>query len=150
MATTKPTLATQGTSERPALAWNAGAWFGSQFGCTAWLLLLGIVLFARDPTAAGVAIGSFAVTNVAGITLWRRRTTWSFLAAIETLLFVLTIATATTVTVVNLRGVADPPRPSALVSTWLPWWTIAIPPVLMAWFFLFGKRMKPPTSGGQR
>lgn len=134
---------------RPALAWNAGAWFGSLFGCTAWLLLLGAMLLARDATAAGTAIAAFAMTNVAGLALWRRRATWSFFAAMETLLLVLTIATATTVTVVNLRGVADPPRPGVLASTWMPWWVIAFPPALMVWFFLFGKRMRPTTAAGR-
>ena len=28
-----------------AFAWNVGGWFGTQIGCTLWLLILGFVLF---------------------------------------------------------------------------------------------------------
>ena len=56
-------------------SWNAGGWFGSQVGCTLWLLILGLVLLPKDPLAAGSCIGGFVVLNAWGFFLWRRQAT---------------------------------------------------------------------------
>jgi hypothetical protein len=33
-----------------AFYWNAGGWFGGQIGGTVWLLICGLVFFAKDST----------------------------------------------------------------------------------------------------
>jgi hypothetical protein len=56
-----------------AFRWNAGGWFGSQMGGTAWLLI-GAATFARQaPWVAAVWLVCFVVGNVIGTWLWRRR-----------------------------------------------------------------------------
>lgn len=53
--------------------WNPGGWFGSQVGCTAWLVVGAAVLAPRTQAVAGVWVGCRALANAAGVWLWRRR-----------------------------------------------------------------------------
>jgi hypothetical protein len=58
-----------------SLSWNAGAWFGSLFGCTLWMLLLAGLAFERDPASALVPSIAFALAAGLGGFLWSRRAT---------------------------------------------------------------------------
>ncbi len=115
-------------SRRPSDRWNAGAWFGTQSGCTAWLLLQGIVLLPRDAIAGGAALGAFAALTAVGVLLWSRRGRLSFFAAVALLLVALNVATALLVLLCDSRGIPD-----------LPPWILAIPAAALVGFFLFGK-----------
>jgi hypothetical protein len=53
--------------------WNAGGWFGSQLGGTAWLLVGAAVLAQHAPAMTVVWIGCFAVANAVGFGLWHCR-----------------------------------------------------------------------------
>jgi hypothetical protein len=55
------------------LRWSSGAWFGSQFGATAWMLVGGLLAAPRDLAAGGIALLLFAVPNAVGLALWRTR-----------------------------------------------------------------------------
>lgn len=51
---------------------TAGAWFGTQFGASAWLLG-GVALLPTAPSVAIAFLGMFAAVNAIGFELWRRR-----------------------------------------------------------------------------
>lgn len=115
-------------------SWNAGGWFGSQIGCTLWLLILGFVLLTKDPLVAGSCIGGFVVLNAWGLFLWRRRAALRAYSGIQRFLALASVIIAIVVVVVNVRGVSQGPRPGDLVSTYLPYWAIAAAPGLMLLF----------------
>ncbi len=119
-----------------SFAWNAGGWFGSQAGCTLWLLILGLLVFQKDAVSGGVCLASFALLNAWGLYLWRRRGRLSAYAGLQRFLFAASVLIAVVVYVLNARGVAEPPAPGAFVSTSLPYWVVAMAPALMLVFFL--------------
>lgn len=136
-------MVTDANSARSAFSWNASGWFGSQLGCTLWLLILGSVLLSKDALAAWVCLASFAVLNAWGLHLWRRREQLRAYAGLQRFLLAASVLIALVVVVVNARGASVPPAPGALVSTYLPYWVVAAAPVLMLVFFLLeraGKR----------
>lgn len=68
--------------------WNAGGWFGSLFGGTAFLVV-GAVSFAEShPLLSAVWFCCFAIAISTGIYLWVRRTSLSPYPAIQFLLLV--------------------------------------------------------------
>lgn len=123
-----------------SFAWNAGGWFGSQFGCTLWLLILGLVLLRMDAVAAWSCLVGFAILNAWGFYLWGARARLSAYAGVQRFLLLASLLIALVVFVVNARGVSEPPHPGALVSTYLPYWVIAVAPALMV-VFLFRERL---------
>jgi hypothetical protein len=66
--------------------WNAGGWFGSQIGGTSWLLAGAAMLALRAPAVAVVWLVCYALANIVGIWLWRRRTRFRPHTAIQLLL----------------------------------------------------------------
>lgn len=62
-------------------AWNPAAWFGSQLGCTLWLLLGAVVLLPRAPVAGLVWLGAFGIATILGVTLWMSRERRTFTTA---------------------------------------------------------------------
>jgi hypothetical protein len=129
-------------SARSAFIWNVGGWFGSQLGCTLWLLILGFALLSNDSLAAWVCLASFAVLNAWGLYLWRRRKQLRAYAGLQWFLLAASVIIALVVVVVNSRGVSVPPGPGALVSTYLPYWVVAVAPALMLVFFLRERAVK--------
>lgn len=127
---------------RPAFVWNAGGWFGSQFGCTLWLLILGLVLLRRDAVAAGACLASFAISNAWGLYLWGRRARLSAYAGIQRFLLLASVLIVVVVWVVNVRGASAPPAPGTLVSTYLPYGAVVVAPALMLVFFLRERQAK--------
>jgi hypothetical protein len=53
--------------------WNTGAWFGSQLGGTAWMLVGAAVLALQAPAVAAVWLACFALANALATWLWRQR-----------------------------------------------------------------------------
>ena len=135
-------MVNDGDNSPSAFSWNAGGWFGSQLGCTLWLLILGVVLLSKDLFAAWVCVGSFVVLNAWGLYLWRGREKLIAYAAMQRFLLATSVIIALVVVVVNSRGVSEPPAPGALVSTYLPYWTIAVAPGLMLIFLWRERQVK--------
>jgi len=146
-------------NERPrsSFAWNAGGWFGSQLGCTLWLLILGLVLLRKDAVAAWVCVAGFVVLNVWGLYLWRSRVRRSAYSGVQRFLVVASVMIAVVVLVVNARGASEPPAGGSLASTYLPYWAMAVAPTLMLIFLLRerfvardrGGRHPPDSAGGE-
>ena len=121
---------------RSAFVWNAGGWFGSQIGGTLWMLILGLVLLGKDLVSAASALAAFGLLNAYGWQLWCRRTELRAYVALQRFLITASVAIAAVVVLLNVRGVAEPPPPGALVSTHLPYWVVAVAPglALMFWW----------------
>ena len=135
-------MATDGRSAVTAFSWNAGGWFGSQVGCTLWLLILGAVLLSKDSLAAWLCVGGFMVLNAWGLYLWRGREKLTAYVGMQRFLCATSLIIALVVAVVNGRGVSEPPAPGALVSTYLPYWAIAVAPGLMLLFYWRERQVK--------
>ena len=135
-------MATDGRGRLSAFAWNAGGWFGTQLGCTLWLLILGFVLFSKDALAAWVCLAGFLVLNAWALYLWRSRKQLSAYAGLQRFLLAASVIIALVIAVVNGRGLSEPPTPGALVSTYLPHWVIAVAPALMLLFFWRERKIK--------
>ena len=87
-------MATDGRGRLSAFAWNAGGWFGTQLGCTLWLLILGFVLFSKDPLAAWVCLAGFLVLNAWALYLWRSRKQLSAYAGLQRFLLAASVIIA--------------------------------------------------------
>ena len=135
-------MTTDGNTSMTAFSWNAGGWFGSQLGCTLWLLILGFVVLSKDSIAAVVCLVGFVALNAWGLSLWRRREHLNAYAGLQRYLLAASLIIALVVVVLNGRGVSEPPIPGALVSTYLPYWSIAVAPALMLLFFLRERQVK--------
>ena len=55
------------------MQWNVGGWFGGQIGATVWILVAGVLTAIRDVPTGMVVVLLFAIPNVIGLMLWRRR-----------------------------------------------------------------------------
>lgn len=134
---------TTGQSTRTsAFAWNAGGWFGTQVGCTLWLLILGFALLPKDSLVAWLCVASFLVLNAWGFYLWRSRGQLTAYSGLQRFLLVGSVIIAAIVILVNDRGLSEPPVSRALVSTYLPYWVILAAPALILLFFWRERRVK--------
>ncbi|MBI3786207.1 MAG: hypothetical protein HY270_22700 [Deltaproteobacteria bacterium] len=122
--------------ETTAFQWNAGAWFGSQLGCTIWLLIYGMLSVAKDLWTAVLSIGGFFVLNAWGVHLWRLRDRLAAYPAMQRFLLMSTPVVALLTFVANRRGVSQPPNPGDSVSTYLPYWIVLVCPALMLGMFV--------------
>ncbi len=68
--------------------WNAGGWFGSQFGMTAWILVTVIVLYPVDIKIAAIVLLLFVAPNAIGGWLWMRRAQLSPYKAVQVLVLI--------------------------------------------------------------
>lgn len=103
---TARTHGTPGARRGPGrFQWDAGGWFGAQFGSTFWLLMSGAVLLREAPTAGAVALAAFLVANVTGWLLWSRRDRMLPYPAIQWLLAVMGVTATAFVVYVNMAGV---------------------------------------------
>ena len=119
------------TSEKKPVSWHAGGWFGSQLGGTLWLLVLGLVIMRRDLLAASLCIGSCAILNAWGLFLWRSRERLGPYAGIQRFLALASVIVALVILALNYRNFVQRPEPGSLGPTYLPYWAIAVVPMLM-------------------
>ena len=130
--------------------WNAGGWFGSSLGGSAWMIVTSCFLvFHNQPTLALVPAGGFAIVLFASLLLWTRRDRFYPFPALMALLGLLAIAIPFVSIVVASYG-----SPAALVamnwpvSTWPTVLVCAIAPGLMIWFLFLERSVtaKPDTK----
>lgn len=114
--------------------WSPGSWFGTQLGCTLWLLLLGAVLLGEDHVTGAAAFVGFVAANAWGLRLWRRRARMPGRVGMQRLLAGIALVVAIVVVLANVRAVAVD----------LPYWTIAVVPACMV---LLGRPRPRARSG---
>ncbi|MDG1500396.1 MAG: hypothetical protein P8N31_03135 [Planctomycetota bacterium] len=108
---------------------NKGAWYGSQFGATLWMLLAGLGLLGEDILVAAAFLAGFACLNLWGVFLWRQSRSATAHATVQKFLAGGAIVVATVVPMANQRE----------LSLDLPYWTLAVFPGMMLWTLLFLK-----------
>jgi hypothetical protein len=60
-------------NESGRMRWNLGGWLGGQLGGSCWMLVAGLLAIPADLTAAIEVLLLFAMANLAGWLIWRRR-----------------------------------------------------------------------------
>jgi hypothetical protein len=84
--------------------WQAGGWFGSQLGSSAWLLVSALVVAPHAPASAGVLLGCFAAVNALGCLLWTQRARLDPYLALQLLVAASVLAGAVATRWLELRG----------------------------------------------
>lgn len=78
---------------RGAFQWNAGGWFGSSLGSSAWMLILAFVVASKaEFLLASVLFAWFCVINLSAYVLWMHRNRIAPFIGIQSLLLVVAIA----------------------------------------------------------
>ncbi|MGI9432278.1 MAG: hypothetical protein ACR2PQ_08695 [Myxococcota bacterium] len=119
----------QGKPGSGAFQWNRGGWFGGQFGATAWMLVLGVLLLAQSrPVGAWVLLFG-ALPNALGFVLWSRRHSWAPFPALQTL-----IATCGLCAAAAWASVSQSDA-SVVTEGDFSAWVLLLYPGLLVWFF---------------
>ena len=106
-----------------AFSWNAGGWFGSCIGTTAWMLPLGISSFWFGSTVAGFAISTcFAVGISLAVMGWSLREGIPAYRALQSMIIVMGLLT--TIVFAAMQLYAN--EKTCEYAQWTPW----------AWFLL--------------
>ncbi|MDJ0789688.1 MAG: hypothetical protein QNK05_23070 [Myxococcota bacterium] len=74
--------------------WNRAGWFGGQIGATAWLVLLGALLWMKGVSAGAVVLALGLVPNVLGVLLWQGRRALNPYPAVQLLVAVSGVSAA--------------------------------------------------------
>ncbi len=112
-----------------AFEWNAGGWWGSQIGGTAWMLAVGIGIAFQDIRPAAVMIAGGIVSNIVGTLLWCRRDRVSPHRAIQTLLGVIGVCALGGI--VSLDAFGHVPANQRLL---VYWWLVFIPGLMLMFY----------------
>lgn len=98
--------------------WNAGAWFGSQLGSTAWMLGTAFVLLPDHVGAGIAAFLGFLASNVFGLVLYRMRNRILPYPALQWLIGIIGVASVAVVVYLNHSGVVDMVDPRLGYGRW--------------------------------
>ena len=78
------------SSESSDYRWNAGGWFGGVLGSSAWMAVIACFLIGFGQTGlALVPFACFAMTIVAAVVIWQRRTQQNVISGMMSLIGVL-------------------------------------------------------------
>ncbi len=118
--------------------WNAGSWFGSSLGSSAWMLVTACFLFVNGQTIlASIPTTGFALVLIGSTLLWSRRPSIYPFSALMTMLWLLAIVFPVVWCVVHSYGTQ-----AALAamnwpeSRWITILVFAIVPAGMIWFIV--------------
>jgi hypothetical protein len=131
--TTSPSIAQRAVSP---FQWNAGAWFGSQFGSASWLLAGAVFLLLISPRIALVWLSGFILCGTVTIFLWAQRATLRAYVAYQWSLFVIAVVGFMCLLIAHLTGLLqqlvwnNPSAPLGAFAAWLVF------PSMMVRFYL--------------
>ena len=112
-----------------AFEWNAGGWWGSQIGGTAWMLGVGIGIAFQDIRPGAVMIAGGVLSNIVGTWLWCNRDRVSPHRAIQTLLAVIGVSAVCGIVALDAFGHV-PGNQRLLVY----WWLVFIPGLMLMFY----------------
>lgn len=98
------------------MRWNYGGWFGSQLGGSCWMLVAGVLAIPADRTAAVAVLGLFALANLAGLLIWRRRDSLSPYKGLQLLIPILGLTGIGAVYVLDRAGIFEAIQVGASVT----------------------------------
>ena len=129
-------------TESNQMQWNLGGWLGGQLGGSVWMLVAGLLSFSEDPIAAATVIVLFALANLIGTMLWRRRERLSPYAAIQMLLPVLGVFGLAAVFVLDRAGVYETIQIGGTISARATYAAIVlvVAALMLIFYFRFGRR----------
>ena len=127
---------------RGCIEWRAGGWLGTQLGSTLWILLSGLALLPKFPTAGGVLITAFAASNTVGYALWANRDRRDPHFSLQLLLVVAWIAGATTLAAMHLSAVPWLGPSGLSFSEFTPWYYLCLLAYPIAMYHLFRVEMR--------
>jgi hypothetical protein len=84
--------------------WQAGGWYGSQLGGTAWLFVSALVIGAESPSSAAVLLACGLAANLVGAMLWAQRARLDPYRALQVLVAAIVVAGAAATRWLELRG----------------------------------------------
>ena len=105
-------------NESNRMRWNLGGWLGGQVGGSCWMLVAGLLSVRANATAAGVVLGLFALANLIGWLVWRRRASISPYTGLQILVPVLGVTGLGAVYVLDNAGIYESIQIGASVSAW--------------------------------
>lgn len=129
-------------TEPNRMQWNLGGWLGTQLGCTAWILVAGLLSFPEDSVAALVVIALFALANLLGMAIWRSRERLSAYAGLQLLLPVVGFAGLAAVYVLDRAGIYETIQVGGIVSARTTYLSIVVvvAALMLMFYFQFGRR----------
>ena len=120
---------------RSGLVWNAGGWFGAQFGYTLWLLIGAVYAAAHRATiAAGVLLGAFVIVNAVGVWLWSRRARGSYVRSSQGMMIVTGVAATLALAALDGAGLLTQLAPAGPLAGRRAYWLLLIFPIMLAVF----------------
>jgi len=105
-------------NESNRMRWNLGGWLGGQVGGSCWMLVAGLLAVPANPVAAGIILGLFALANLIGWLIWRRRASISPNNGLQLLVPVLGATGMAAVYVLDNAGIYESIQVGASVSAW--------------------------------
>lgn len=124
------------------MQWNAGGWFGSQLGASAWMFVAGALALRQDTAAALIVLALFVMGNTIGIGLWLRRDRISPYVGIQTLLAVLGLTGLAAVYVLDRAGIFETIqfRARASAQSMYLLLILVVAALMISFYFRFGRR----------
>ena len=133
-------------ADAPGFRWNAGAWFGTQFGATCWLLICALLMMPHDAGIASMVALCFVAACVTGVGLWVARRRIGAYPALQGLLAVIWALSLAAVYIIDSSGLwhvvsgIEITGAGGTVSAWamklLVWLMF---PAFMLWFHVLEK-----------
>ena len=105
-------------NESNPMRWNLGGWLGGQVGGSCWMLVAGSLSAPANPVAAGTVFGLFALANLIGWLIWRRRESMSPNDGLKLLVPVLGATGIAAVYVLDNAGIYESIQVGASVTAW--------------------------------
>ena len=128
-------------NEPGRMRWNLGGWLGGQVGGSCWMLVAGLLALPADSTAAIIVLGLFALANLAGWLIWRRRDTLSPYKGLQILLPTLGLTGIAAVYVLDRAGIFESIQTGSSVTAWQTYGIlIAVVVILMVMFWWQDRR----------
>ena len=129
-------------TESNQMQWNLGGWLGAQLGSTVWMLVAGILSFRVDVNTAIVVIAFFALANVIGMAIWRRREKLSAYAGIQILLPIVGVVGLAAVYVLERSSIYESIQVGGTVSARSTYGVIilVVAALMFMFYFQFGRK----------
>jgi hypothetical protein len=89
------------------MRWNLVGWLGGQVGGSCWMLVAGLLAIPANSSAAIAVLGLFALANLAGWLIWRRRASLSPYRGLQMLIPVLGATGIAAIFVLDRAGIYE-------------------------------------------
>lgn len=129
-------------TESNQMQWNLGGWLGAQLGCTAWILVAGVLSLRVDLDTGLVVIALFIVANGIGMAIWRSRERLSAHAGLQMLVPIIGVVGLAAVYVLDRAGIYETIQVGGTVSARSSYGAIisVVAALMLMFYFQFGRK----------